>query len=284
MSSFFPTAFEKIWKFLLQPSFFPGHPVFVSPFLKKIWIFCSYSVSYQEDAIFFSWLKKSWLFSWITIFRSSCGSHIVHMQKIRNRSNFFQKIFHIRYIAKNFESVQALSGILPKILKTVPLFWKNLPHRVYFQNFWNRYRFSGLFFKNLSLADRVSPFQQYPMRQFAKFAKTTLYRGYFQNLSRLRCCFPKKSEKNITSTPLTIKIPPLFCHTPFQLFSKKTSALLSGLFPKHPTVVLLISEKSLKNHCPSPLIVRKSRAKRYTPSALFSKKFVLPLLYITFFP
>lgn len=44
------------------------------------------------------------------------------MQKIRNRSLFFQKISHIRYIAKNFESVQALSGILPKILKTFSLF------------------------------------------------------------------------------------------------------------------------------------------------------------------
>lgn len=59
------------------------------------------------------------------------------------------------------------------------------------------------------------------MRQFAKFAKTPLYRGYFPNSHLLCYCFPKKSEKNITSTPLTIKIAPLFCHTPFQLFSKK---------------------------------------------------------------
>ena len=74
-------------------------------------------------------------------------------------------------------------------LQPFTLFAKNLPHRVYFQNFWNRYRFSGLFFKNLSLADRVSPFQQYPMRQFAKFAKITLYRGYFQNHHYLRSSF-----------------------------------------------------------------------------------------------
>ena len=79
------------------------------------------------------------------------------MQKIRNRSNFFQKIFHIRYIAKNFENVQVLSGILPKILKTVPLFWKNLPHRVYFQNFWKRSHFSELFSKNLSMASSGRP-------------------------------------------------------------------------------------------------------------------------------
>ena len=79
------------------------------------------------------------------------------MQKIRNRSLFFQKISHIRYIAKNFESVQALSGILPKILKTVPLFWKKSAHRVYCQKFWKRSRFSELFSKNLSTASSGRP-------------------------------------------------------------------------------------------------------------------------------
>ena len=60
-----------------------------------------------------------------------------------------------------------------------------------------------------------------PQKQAAKKRVTLpLYRGYFQNLPQLRCCFPKKSEKNITSTPLTIKIPPLFCYTLFQLFFK----------------------------------------------------------------
>ena len=50
------------------------------------------------------------------------------MQKIRNRSNFFQKIFHIRYIAKNFENSTAFlkksatSGIFPEFLKTFLLF------------------------------------------------------------------------------------------------------------------------------------------------------------------
>ena len=60
-----------------------------------------------------------------------------------------------------------------------------------------------------------------PKKQAAKKrVALPLYRGYFQNLPQLRCCFPKKSEKNITSTPLTIKIPPLFCYTLFQLFFK----------------------------------------------------------------
>ena len=191
------------------------------------------------------------------------------MQKIRNRSNFFQKIFHIRYISRIFEIVHAFQNFFQKIFLWHPP------------------------------ADRTSAFQQYSMRQFAKFAKTTLYRGYiqndtplcccfrkkfrktssphhwlsvfyprnvtlfskkiekflfpylpyhrlgvvfvpfspqkqaakkrvalplyqsyFQNLPQLRCCFPKKSEKNITSTPLTIKIPPCFVTPFFNFFSK----------------------------------------------------------------
>jgi hypothetical protein len=102
----------------------------------------------------------------------------------------FAKNLHIGYIAKNFENVLAFQNFFQKIFLWHPP------------------------------ADRTSAFQQYSMRQFAKFAKTTLYRGYFQNLPQLRCCFPKKSEKNITSTPLTIKIPPLFCYTLFNFFSK----------------------------------------------------------------
>ena len=72
--------------------------------------------------------KNRDFFSWIPSFKRSCGSHIVHMQKIRNRSNFFQKIFHIRYISKKSENSTAFlkksatSGIFPKILKTFTLF------------------------------------------------------------------------------------------------------------------------------------------------------------------
>ena len=36
------------------------------------------------------------------------------MQKIRNRSNFFQKIFHIWYISKNFENVLAFQNFFQK--------------------------------------------------------------------------------------------------------------------------------------------------------------------------
>ena len=132
------------------------------------------------------------------------------MQKIRNRSNFFQKIF---------------------------------PHRVYCQKIWKQYRFFEKichigyiskifenvhafqnFFQKIFLwhppADRTSAFLQYPMRQFAKFAKTPLYRGYFPNLSRLRCCFPKKSEKTSPLHHWLSRFPPCFVTPFFNFFSK----------------------------------------------------------------
>ena len=60
-----------------------------------------------------------------------------------------------------------------------------------------------------------------PQKQAAKKrVALPLYQSYFQNLPQLRCCFPKKSEKNITSTPLTIKIPPCFVTPFFNFFSK----------------------------------------------------------------
>ena len=236
MSSFFPTAFEKIWKFLLQPSFFPGHPVFVSPFLKKIWIFCSYSVSYQEDAIFFSWLKKSWLFSWITIFRSSCGSHIVHMQKIRNRSNFFQKIFpHRVYCQKIWNCYRFLE--------------KNLPHRVYFQNFWNRSRFSKLFSKNLSLASSgrpdigISTILYAPIRQIRQISPLP---GLFPKQHPVVLLLSEKIPKNIISHHWLSQLPPLFCNTHFQLFLKKICPS-SADYHIFSAFCFCILEKKLKN-------------------------------------
>ena len=155
------------------------------------------------------------------------------MQKIRNRSNFFQKIFHIRYIAKNFENVQVLSGILPKILKTVPLFWKNLPHRVYFQNFWKRSHFSELFSKNLSMASSgrpdigISTILYAPIRQirqisplpglFPKSPSTVPFlSNFFKKFLSLHCWLslfcPQKvtplsgifSKKVLLATPVTI--------------------------------------------------------------------------------
>ena len=154
------------------------------------------------------------------------------MQKIRNRSNFFKKIF--------------TSGILPKNLKAFRLY------QVYFQKIWKRSRFSELFSKNLSMASSgrpdigISAIPYAPIRQirqnsplpglypkspstepflsnfFQKFLSlhycyrkntlkrshpfetffkksVTLYRGYIQNDTPLCCCFRKKFRK--TSSP-----------------------------------------------------------------------------------
>ena len=125
------SLFLKKFRFFLHlPSFFPEYPVFVSPLLKKIVIFLTLSSFFPECPDFFLLpLKKNRDF-----FRGyppsgvSAVAIIVHMQKIRNRSNFFQKIFHIRYIAKNSENSTAFlkksatSGIFPKFLKTFSLF------------------------------------------------------------------------------------------------------------------------------------------------------------------
>ena len=178
------------------------------------------------------------------------------MQKIRNRSNFFQKIFHIRYIAKNFENVQVLSGILPKILKTVPLFWKNLPHRVYFQNFWKRSHFSELFSKNLSMASSgrpdigISTILYAPIRQirqirqnyplpglYPKSPSTVPFHFYF---------FPKiLSLHHCISVFTTKNVAPLF-----NFFPKIFIRPLPGLYPKSATIALLLSEKIWKKHHP----------------------------------
>ena len=150
------------------------------------------------------------------------------MQKIRNRSLFFQKISHIRYIAKNFESVQALSGILPKILKTVPLFWKNLPHRVYFQNFWNRYRFSELFSKNLSMASSgrpdigISAIPYAPIRQIRQNSPLS---GLFPKSVPVALLFSEKIwKKHHLYTTDYQDSPPVLLH-PFSTFFQKFLSL-----------------------------------------------------------
>ena len=125
------------------------------------------------------------------------------------------------------------------------------------------------------------------MRQFAKFAKITLYRGYFQNhhylrssfltffkkTSHLHWCyrkntpkrshpFRKKSEKNCLLTSVyhffTIEMLQLF-----RIFSKNFH-LLPGLYPKRHPFVLPLSEKNLKNITPTPLTISFSPPKRCT--------------------
>ena len=138
------------------------------------------------------------------------------------------------------------------------------------------------------------------MHQFAKFAKTTLYRGYFQNHHQLcpsfltffeKIClstadyrkntpkrshpFRKKSEKNCLLTSVyhffTIEMLQLF-----RIFSKNFH-LLPGLYPKRHPFVLPLSEKNLKNITPTPLTISFSPPKCCT---FFKKieKFLYPHL------
>ena len=145
------------------------------------------------------------------------------------------------------------------------------------------------------------------MRQFAKFAKTPLYRGYIQNHHQLcpsfltffeKIClstadyrkntpkrshpFRKKSEKNCLLTSVyhffTIEMLQLF-----RIFSKNFH-LLPGLYPKRHPFVLPLSEKIRKKTSPLHWLLSRLPPCFVTPIFnFFSKKFVLPLLTITFF-
>ena len=115
-SRFSLTIFEKFSIFFHLPSFFPQYPVFFLLSLKKSEFFCSTKflsrascfclTAFEENRDFFRGYPPSGV---------SAVAIIVHMQKIRNRSNFFQKIF--------------TSGIFPKILKAFRFY------QVYFQKF-----------------------------------------------------------------------------------------------------------------------------------------------------
>ena len=83
------------------------------------------------------------------------------------------------------------------------------------------------------------------MRQFAKFAKTPLYRGYFQNHHQLCPAFLTFFKKFV-SPLVTIAKTPRKGHTLSKLFSKNFH-LLPGLFPKRHLLVLPLSEKIRKN-------------------------------------
>ena len=169
---------------------------------------------------------------------------------------------------------------------------------------------STFFKKSLSfhcwLSEKV-PKKVTPFRNF--FQKTFIfYRGYIQNYPPLCCRFQKKIRKNLHFTTDYQDCHPILLH-PVSTFLKKSITYLPGLFPKRHTVALLNSEKSPKNIRPSTEVIskttpcctvefRKNSEKHHlppltvastplfcnTPSKLFSKIFISPLLYITFFP
>ena len=207
------------------------------------------------------------------------------MQKIRNRSLFFQKIFHIRYIAKNFESVQALSGILPKILKTVPLFWKNLPHRVYFQNFWKRSRFSELFSKNLSMASSgrpdigISAISYAPIRQIRQNSPLS---GLFPKSPSTVPFLSNFFQKNCLSTADYRQNTPKRSH-PFFNFFQKTFIFYRGYFQNDTPLCCRFQKKIRKKSSPHHWLSRLPPRFVTLSFNFFSKIFIPPLLTITFF-
>ena len=158
---------------------------------------------------------------------------------------FLKKICHIGYISRIFENVLAFQNFFQKIFLWHPP------------------------------ADRTSAFQQYSMRQLAKFAKSPLYRGYFKNHHQLCPSFLTFSKNFISSLLLSQKHPEMV--TPFLNFFQKKRYTLPGLFPKQHPVVLLLSEKIPKNIITTPLIISFLSPKRYT---VFKKieKFLFPYL------
>ena len=170
------------------------------------------------------------------------------MQKIRNRSNFFQKIFHIRYISKNFENSTAFlkksatSGILPEFLKSLPLFW------TFFQK-----SFSG------RPGITISAISYAPIRQIRQ---NSLLPGLFPK-SPSTVPFLSNFFKKFYLFTTAIAKTPRKGHTHSGLFSKNFH-LLPRLYPKRHPVVLLLSEKIPKNIITTPLIISFLSPKRYT--------------------
>ncbi len=164
-------------------------------------------------------------------------------------------------------------------------FAKTPLYRGYFQNHHQLSPSFLTFFKKFYLSTNAiakTPRKGHTISKLFSKKSVTLYRGYFHNLSRLHCCFPKKSEKNITSTPLTIKIAPLFCHTPFQLFQKNFSSPIGVISQTSYCCVATFGKNSEKHHLP-PLTIAITPLFCNTLFQLFSKIFVSPLLTITFF-
>ena len=248
------------------------------------------------------------------------------MQKIRNRSNFFQKNFHIRYISKNSENSTAFlkkictSGILPKILKTFSLF------RTFFKkSFYGILRQTGHRHFNNTLCTNSPNSPNSPKLPstgviskitincalpFLLFSKNLISTPLYISFYHQKCCtsfqfFSKNFHspstgviskichdcvvafrKNLKKTsPLhqwLSRLPPVFV-TPIFNFFQKTFTPLPGLYPKRHPVVLLLSEKIPKNIISTPLTIKITPLICHTPFQLFSKIFTHPLLTITFF-
>ena len=195
-----------------------------------------------------------------THFRSSCGSHIVHMQKIWNRSHFFQKIFPHRVYFQNFRNRSSLpkkklpDSTYAESLQPFTLFAKNLPHRVYWQKFWKRSCFSELFSKNLSLASSgrpdigISTILYAPIRQIRQISPLP---GLFPKRHPVVLLLSEKIQKNIISHHWLSQLPPCFVTPFFNFFSKIfVSPLLTITFlpPKGHTLFRNFFKKSVTRY------------------------------------
>ena len=142
MSSFFLLRLKKSENFCSTLVSFPSFQFLSHLFWRKIKKICHYQFSLPARLIYSQRIwRKSWLFSWIAIFRRSCGSHIVHMQKIRNRSNFFQKIFQWHSLTEwilHFSNILCANSPNSPNYPLPGLFPKSPPLALFLSNFFQK--------------------------------------------------------------------------------------------------------------------------------------------------
>ena len=180
-------------------------------------------------------------------------------------SNFFQKIssYTTDYQKKCAKALHPCRTFFKKNDLSLPLTIAKTPQK--------GHTLFPLFSKNLCLStvDYQKKYlkRSHPFETF--FQKTFIfYRGYIQNYTPLCCRFQKKIRKNLHFTTDYQDCHPILLH-PFSTFLKKSIAPLSGLYPKHPPVALLLLEKIFT----TPLIIKITPLFCNTLFELFSKKF-----------
>ena len=161
------------------------------------------------------------------------------MQKIRNRSLFFQKIFPHPVYFQNFRNRSGFIRYISKNSENSTAFLKKSAHQVYCQKFWKRSRFSELFSKNLSMASSgrpdigISAISYAPIRQIRPNSPLS---GLFPQWHPSVLPHSEKIRKNITSTPVYVRfLPPKFSR-----FSKKIEKFLYPHLPYHRLWVIYV--------------------------------------------
>ena len=178
------------------------------------------------------------------------------MRKIWKCSPFFWKIFNFFQLHENRASLSS-SGILPKNLKTVPLF--------------------VFFWEKFTTTPTISP----TWNCFLDILSSKAIRRKVACIPPLPRLFPKhppvallllEKIQKIFSTPLIIKITPLFCNTLFELFSKifiPTPVAIARI-PRFVSPCFALFPKKLPT---STLDYRKNISKALHPVWIFWKIF-----------